>query len=82
MESTILTQEAKQRIIKNKPLRRALYDRWDFVNQKTLYRWFAANKPQLTHPDTISLICAYEKCEPSDITVTVEHVMEREPVFA
>ena len=67
---TRLTEAAKLALKKNLKLRRAVLDRWDCNEYLTLKRWMIRNDYRLTHPDTIALICAYEKCEPAGLTET------------
>lgn len=69
---TILTNKAKRAVLTNKRLRLALYNRWEVFSFKTLQRWCIADDPRLSHTDTINLICAYEKCEPDQLTEVIE----------
>ncbi len=70
---TTLTNEAKKIVLSNRRLRIALFLRWDVSSQETLRRWCRNDAPQLTHPDTIALICSYAQCGPESITEVVAY---------
>lgn len=66
---TILTAKAKKIVLgKNMRLRLALYNRLDVITQESLRRLCRLNDDRLSHPDIVSLICAYEKCDPEELT--------------
>ena len=72
---TVLTPKAKKLILgKNMRMCIALYNRLSIITQESLRRWCRDNDIHLTHPDIIAIICAYENCEPSELTelVTLE----------
>ena len=72
MTTTILTEAAKKRVLKNHRLRMALFTRWEIVSLESLQRWCKLNDARLVHPDTIALICNYEKMDPENLTENVE----------
>ena len=67
-QTVILTQKARLALRNNKRLRLAVMDRWNRWEWATIKYWFKNNDPRLVHPDTLALICAYEKCEASELT--------------
>ncbi len=78
-QQTKLTNKAKRIILgKNIRLRLALYTRLDIVTQESLRRLCRHDDTRLSHPDIIALICAYEKCEPEELTEVIAY----EPVEA